>query len=149
MATLIQGKGCLPEWFDLSAYDDLEHLSSVELYQEVWARAHFASAWVFPAQKMQQKGTPHISSDTLNRALDLIKGNLPEIEYFTIHDLRRTTRTHLAELGVKRDVAEMCLNYVIKGVEGVYNQYTYFNERSEALALWAETLCNLINPPRN
>ena len=43
MGTLIQGRECLPEWFDLSAYDDLEHLSSGELYQEVWARAYFAS----------------------------------------------------------------------------------------------------------
>ncbi|WP_226703430.1 tyrosine-type recombinase/integrase [Microbulbifer elongatus] len=103
------------------------------------------SGWVFPARKMQQKGTPHISSDTLNRALDRIKANLPDMEHFTIHDLRRTTRTHLAGLGVKRDVAEMCLNHVIKGIEGVYNQYTYFNERSEALVSWSQVLSVLDN----
>lgn len=101
------------------------------------------SGWVLPARKMQHKGTPHISSDTLNRALERIKANLPEMEHFTIHDLRRTTRTHLAELGIKRDVAEMCLNHAIKGVEGVYNQYTYFAERKDALDSWSEVIKRL------
>ncbi|SEA16367.1 tyrosine-type recombinase/integrase [Microbulbifer marinus] len=102
-----------------------------------------ASSWVFPARKMQSKGTPHISPDTLNRALDRLKPNLAGMESFTIHDLRRTARTHLAELGVKRDVAEMCLNHTIKGVEGVYNQYTYFNERRDALNQWADLIVAL------
>nr|WP_305080534.1 site-specific integrase [Microbulbifer guangxiensis] len=106
---------------------------------------HYAgrSNWVFPARKMQDKATPHISPDTLNRALDRLRENIDGVEHFTIHDLRRTARTHLAELGVKRDVAEMCLNHAIKGVEGVYNQYTYFEERKDALNRWASLLTAL------
>ncbi|VFS61405.1 Uncharacterised protein [Kluyvera cryocrescens] len=59
----------------------------------------------------------------------------PGVLNFTIHDLRRTARTHLEALGVNPIVAERCLNHRIKGVEGIYNRHQYLNERREALAM--------------
>ena len=40
-------------------------------------------------------------------------------------------------------IAERCLNHKIKGVEGIYNRYQYFEERKQALTIWAELLTTL------
>ncbi|HDG1665671.1 TPA: site-specific integrase, partial [Kluyvera ascorbata] len=59
------------------------------------------------------------------------------------HDFRRTARSHLAALGIDPIVAERCLNHRIKGVEGIYNRYQYFDERKAALGLWNNLLVSL------
>jgi integrase len=82
------------------------------------------SEYLFPARRLVRKKEgkerrnrfDHISPDTLNVALKRL--NLPEIPHFTVHDMRRTARTHLAGLGVDRFVAERALNHKVRGVEG-------------------------------
>lgn len=68
-----------------------------------------------------------------------------DLEYFRVHDLRRTCRTLLASLGVPGHVAERCLNHKLKGVEGIYDRHDYFDERKEALQSLAMTLNNHLN----
>ena len=95
---------------------------------------------------MQNRMIPHIDLNTLNAALSKhIKPTLAAngVENFTIHDFRRTARTHLAALGVEPHIAERCLNHKIKGVEGIYNRHDYFEQRRIALNLWASFLENL------
>ncbi|RKT63071.1 integrase [Azonexus fungiphilus] len=102
------------------------------------------SAYVFPARKMQNRMIPHIDLNTLNAALSKhIKPKLKDVPNFTIHDFRRTARTHLAALGVDPFVAERCLNHKLKGVEGIYNRHDYFDERKKALEMWARLLSAL------
>jgi integrase len=55
-----------------------------------------------------------------------------------LHDLRRTLRTGLAELGVSFEVAERVLNHAMPGLQAVYNRHNYMAEKRTALALWAE-----------
>lgn len=50
----------------------------------------------------------------------------------TIHDLRRTARTHIEALGFTQHNGERSLNPELKGVAGVYNQLDYFGERKAA-----------------
>jgi integrase len=104
------------------------------------------SEYLFPARK-QGKRRAYISDDTLNHALAKMFGMKVDsnkkpyanvlgqagIEHFTIHDLRRTCRSLLSEIGIPSHIAERCLNHKIKGVEGVYDRYDYFDERREAL----------------
>ena len=100
----------------------------------------------FPARRLihMKSGVPrrnrfgHISPDTLNVALRRLP--LDDIEHFTVHDMRRTARTHMAALGVDRFVAERALNHKVRDVEGVYNQYDYFEERKVALERWVNWL---------
>lgn len=91
--------------------------------------------------------------DTLNRAipsyLDMklvrSKRNLMEdMPHFTVHDLRRTCRTLLAKQGTPGHVAERCLNHKLNGVEGIYDQYDYLEERREALNKLAVTVKTII-----
>lgn len=98
------------------------------------------SDYLLPARKAQDRMLPHIHENTLNVALSKVRKHMPGVEHFTIHDLRRTARTHLTALGVDRFVAERCLNHKIGGVEGVYNRHDYFDERRKALAKWAAFL---------
>ncbi len=101
------------------------------------------SAWVLPARKMQNRMIPHIQESTLPVALAKVRAEMPDVPNFTIHDFRRTARTHLAALGVDPVVAERCLNHKIKGVEGIYNRHQYFDERRAALTQWAGLLVAL------
>jgi len=99
------------------------------------------SAWLLPARKMQERMIPHIDLNTVGAALAKhIRPAMKGCENFTVHDFRRTARTHLAALGVTPYVAERCLNHAVKGVEGIYNRHDFFDERKAALQQWADLL---------
>jgi integrase len=58
---------------------------------------------------------------------------------WTLHDLRRSMATRMADLGVQPHVIEAILNHVSghkSGVAGVYNRSTYSTEKRAALDLW-------------
>jgi integrase len=55
---------------------------------------------------------------------------------FRLHDVRRTVRTRLAELGVTPDVAERVLGHVIAGIRRVYDRYDYVPQMRAALDVW-------------
>ena len=103
--------------------------AAVEWLRELHEMAA-SSRWVLPARKMQSRMIPHIGESTLSVALAKVKHGLPP---FTVHDFRRTARSHLAALGVQPQVAERCLNHKLKGVEGIYDRHDYFEERKAAL----------------
>lgn len=98
------------------------------------------SEYLLPARQYQDRRLPYIHENTLNVALSKVKVNMPGVEPFTIHDFRRTARTHLAALGFDSHIAERCLNHKIKGVEGIYNRHDYFEERKVALQKLANFL---------
>jgi len=112
---------------------------AIEWLQQLHSMAT-PSAWVLPARKMQTRMVPHIHEGTIGTAMGKVKPHMPDVPPFTVHDLRRTARTHLAELGVDPVVAERCLNHKIAGVEGIYNRHDYFTERRDALNKWAALL---------
>lgn len=112
------------------------------------------SPYVFPSRRSSKQ--PHMGKDTLNRAIAKLFGKEPgkkqqpenrmsDIAEFTVHDLRRTCRSLLAELGVPGHVAERCLNHKLKGVEGIYDRYDYYEERKQALNKVAELVTSSID----
>jgi integrase len=66
------------------------------------------------------------------------------LEPWRVHDLRRTMRTGLGRIGVRPDVAEMCINHVRSGMIAVYDRYRYKPEIADALARWSEHLMAVI-----
>ncbi len=112
---------------------------TVDILREL-ERLACGSAYILPARKAQDRMLPHICENTLNIALSKVKHGL---EPFTVHDFRRTMRSHLGALKIPPHIAERCLNHAIKGVEGVYDRYDYFEERKEALNAWAGVLSSL------
>jgi len=92
------------------------------------------SEWMLPSTR--NLGRNHITVTTLNSALKDVAGLPPDAN---IHDLRRTCRTGLSDLGGIPDaVAELCLNHRPKGVAGVYDRAERLLERGRALQRWAD-----------
>jgi len=104
------------------------------------------SEFVFPKRRRDHRQRAlHVGIDTLNAALAAVEHGL---EALTIHDLRRTMRTHLSALGVRTEVAERCLNHKLPGIQSVYNTHDYFVERRAALESWTTILLELARGER-
>jgi integrase len=70
-----------------------------------------------------------------------------ELPNFTNHDIRRTVRTRLSRIkGIDLETREAILAHVKPGIQRVYDVYAYFDEKREALELWAARLRELATP---
>lgn len=83
--------------------------------------------------------TPVSGFSKLKQQLDGLAG----IEPFTLHDLRRTVRSKLAELGIPREIARKVLNHEDGKIDRIYNRHEYLAEKREALQRWAKHLMDL------
>jgi integrase len=66
---------------------------------------------------------------------------------WTVHDLRRSAATHMADIGVQPHVIEQILNHQSghrAGVAGVYNRSPYEREVKQALSLWEDHINALV-----
>jgi integrase len=112
----------------------------VEWLQELKIRA-CGSDYVFPARReSKQKRFAHVSPDTTWRALHELPHGL---EVFTVHDLRRTSRSLMADIGVPFDVAEKILGHKLPGVAHVYDRGNSREQQRSALNRLAQTLMEL------
>jgi integrase len=92
---------------------------------------------LFPARG--QPSRPFNGWSKSKVALDKLSG----VSDWTLHDLRRTFATRLAELGVAPHVIERLLNHVtgtVSGVAAVYNRASYIAEMRAAIELWERYL---------
>jgi integrase len=67
----------------------------------------------------------------------------------TPHDLRRTTNTRLAKMGITKEVRDRVLNHITsrRDPEGRnYNLYEYRAEKAAALNQWAAEIASLLKP---
>jgi integrase len=67
---------------------------------------------------------------------------------WTVHDIRRTVATRMADLGVQPHIVEQILNHQSghrRGPAGTYNRSPYTNEVKQALALWADRVRTLVD----
>jgi integrase len=81
----------------------------------------------------------------------LRKGETPEsgdhLASWTLHDLRRSTVTHMAELGIDPHIIESVLNHVSGhkgGVAGHYNFARYREPKKIALQRWSDWLESVV-----
>jgi integrase len=65
---------------------------------------------------------------------------------WTLHDLRRTTRSLMSRAGVSADIAERCLGHVIAGVRRTYDRYAYFDEKRHAFEALATLVSRIVSP---
>ena len=90
---------------------------------------------------------PRVGSlSKLKRQLDAKSG----VSDWRLHDLRRTCRTGLSKLGIRREVAEAAINHIggRAGIVGVYDQYGFNPEGAAALRQWQTRVASLIEPKR-
>jgi integrase len=80
--------------------------------------------------------TPFGNLSKHKRSLDEASG----ISGWTLHDLRRTSRSLMGRAGINADHAERCLGHVVPGIRGVYDRHSFYKEKKMAF----EALANLI-----
>jgi integrase len=86
-----------------------------------------------------------IDRHVVTRALDrLIESGAMAVEPFTPHDLRRTLRSRLSDLGVPPHVSEKILAHRLGGVLQIYDRSEYMPERAAAMQAWDRKLRELI-----
>lgn len=142
-----------------------------------WTDVSADGVWTIPAEAREKVNAgslklPKMALDII-RAQPLVSGNpyvfagrgavpignlgndkaeldkrVPVAEAWTIHDLRRTAKSLMARAGVRPDISERTLGHVIAGVEGVYDQYDYAEEKAEALKKLAGLVKLILNPPK-
>lgn len=69
---------------------------------------------------------------------------------WTLHDIRRTLATGLAERGVPIAIGELILNHrsgKLSGVAGIYNRFEYIEEQRHALDQWSVHVSELVDAP--
>jgi integrase len=78
-------------------------------------------------------------------ALDARLGD--KVKPWTLHDLRRSCATRMADLGVQPHIIEQLLNHHSghkAGPAGIYNRSSYEREVKAALALWSDHVRTLV-----
>ncbi|MEY6433120.1 tyrosine-type recombinase/integrase [Thioalkalicoccus limnaeus] len=101
----------------------------------------------------QREGKPATTAG-LSRALDRYAERLgakdhPDWGRWHPHDLRRTCRTRLSEIGIAQEVAERVIGHKQPGLVATYNQHRYHHEIRAALDAWDRRLLAIVHPPED
>jgi integrase len=87
------------------------------------------------------------AKELLDRAIAAANGGTA-IPPWRTHDLRRTVATGMARLGINLPVIERALNHVsgsFGGIVGVYQHYSFADEKRRALETWAAFVKSLVD----
>ena len=68
---------------------------------------------------------------------------------WTLHDLRRTYSTGLAELRVAQDAIERVLGHAAGALAATYNRHQYLLEKRQALEAWAGRVDLIVSDARS
>ena len=74
------------------------------------------------------------------------KRGLKPMQPWVLHDLRRTVRTRLSELGVDSFTAERVIGHAMPGLHEVYDQGTHRAQKRAALERWESCLLAIVEP---
>lgn len=108
-----------------------------------YARLYSGDSQFVFRSSYQQKDSP-MTAHALSRAIARHWQEMGFEEKFTPHDLRRTLRTRLAELGIDDVIAERVLGHKLQGIMAVYNRHGYDQEKRQALGRWSSKLRQII-----
>lgn len=79
----------------------------------------------------------------------LMRQDLPKLEPWRLHDLRRTAASGMARVGVNLPIIEKTLNHVsgsFAGIVGVYQRHSFHEEKRHGLEAWSKFLVTLVTP---
>lgn len=64
---------------------------------------------------------------------------------WTLHDLRRQAKSLMSRAGVRPDISERTLGHVLPGIQAVYDQHTFDDEKADALKRLATLVDMIVN----
>ncbi len=77
----------------------------------------------------------------INRNIKKAYGH--EMDHWTVHDLRRTMRTHISGLAPPH-VCEIMLGHALPQIWGTYDLYEYRESQAQAYSQWFHKLCAIL-----
>jgi integrase len=86
------------------------------------------------------------AKERLDKSVIKQNGGEP-IDHWTLHDLRRTTASGMAKIGVDLPVIEKVLNHVsgsFAGIVGIYQRHDFAAEKRAALDNWAARVAAIV-----
>jgi hypothetical protein len=72
-----------------------------------------------------------------------------DVSNWTIHDLRRTSRTLMSRAKVPVDIAERCLGHTMETIRETYDRYSYLDEKRLAFESLASLIARIVDPQPN
>jgi integrase len=93
-------------------------------------------------------GEPHVFGprgfNSWFRAKRRLDKRLQFAKPWMVHDLRRTTESRLAQIGVTKEIRSRLLNHDVGDIDLAYQHYDFKAEKAEALARWAAELERIV-----
>ena len=127
-----------------------------EIEELIWTARQHSGAYIFSTTDGKRpthlgdkiKGTLDPLMLEELRAMAVERGEKPptELKPWTNHDIRRTVRTHLAQMKIEERVREAVLAHRPPGITGTYNVHEYQDEKREALRMWSARLWSIVEP---
>jgi integrase len=110
---------------------------------------------IFPARNKPDKSmTAHALARAMSRLAEKLTGSWIGVKSWkasrpTPHDLRRTFRTRLPQIGVPADIRDRLMNHIPTDVGSKhYDRYQYLDEKRAALLSWQTTLATILDGDR-
>jgi integrase len=83
----------------------------------------------------------HSGMRALNRRLAVVG---TPVTGWSLHDVRRSVRSGLGRLGIAPHIAERVIGHAPRGVESVYDRFSYAPQIRAALQAWADHLLSIV-----
>jgi integrase len=106
---------------------------------------------IFPARNKPDKSmTAHALARAMSRLAEKLAGSWAGVKSWkaarpTPHDLRRTFRTRLPQIGVPADIRDRLMNHIPSDVGSKhYDRYQYLDEKRAALFSWQTDLLTIL-----
>lgn len=106
---------------------------------------------IFPARNKPDKSmTAHALARAMSRLAEKLAGSWAGVKSWkasrpTPHDLRRTFRTRLPQIGVPADIRDRLMNHIPTDVGSKhYDRYQYLDEKRAALLSWQQALSTIL-----
>jgi integrase len=90
----------------------------------------------------QTGAKPFSGFSKAKKRLDQASGIAPH----SLHDIRRTVRTKLSELGITPLIGELVISHTQRGVHAVYDLWRYTDEKRDALERWERRMLAIVTP---
>lgn len=121
----------------------LEQIKGIEAIQVGVGSSARPSDLMFSYGDNKVMGNDHkianLMRDSMNKQAEC------ELPHWTFHTTRRTVKTGLSRLKVEKDIRDRVLNHAKGGMDEIYDQYDYEDEKREAWQRWADRVEKLVS----
>lgn len=101
--------------------------------------------FVFPASR--GRGPFSTFAPMQKKLISLMRQDVPDLQPFVFHDLRRSMRTLASRIGIERDLAERMIGHTVGNeLDEIYDQHAFADEMAVGFAKIAQAIEQIVSP---